>query len=68
MRMALKLLRVARGMTQDEAAVAAGYNRQYWQLVESGKKDGSVDYWKGVQRAFGIADTEMWSVMQNDNQ
>jgi len=41
--------RVKAGLSQAEAAVRAGFSQQYWQQLESGKRDASVEIWR---RAF----------------
>jgi DNA-binding XRE family transcriptional regulator len=64
MRIQLKLLRVARGMTQEQFAKALGYNRTYYNAVENGKHAGSLKFWKRVQEFCNVPDEEFANIMK----
>lgn len=66
MRINLKLFRVKNKLTQAEMADKIGVSRQVYANVENGKNGGSTDFWGNLQRAFNIADEEMYSLMKLD--
>ena len=64
MRMKLKLLRVAKGMSQDEFSKAIGFSRTYYNAVENGKHNGSLKFWKAVQTFCNVPDAEFADMMK----
>lgn len=67
MRTKLKLLRVKLKKTQAEFANALGVTRCYYSAIESGKCDGSLKFWRGLQEVFCIPNSEMWELMSVDD-
>lgn len=66
MRMNLKLLRVSHNLTQQEMADAIGCQRTHYAAIENGHKAGKESFWKSVQRAFDVPDSDMWSLMKKN--
>lgn len=63
-RLALKQLRVAHDLTQEEMAERMGVKRVRYQNVESGYRAGTIDFWQKLQKAFNISDADMWRLLQ----
>ena len=63
-RMALRLFRVSRDLSQNQMAEKLNYSFSHYSLVERGYKDGSQDFWNTLQRVFDIPDSEMWRLMK----
>lgn len=66
MRKNLKLFRVKNNLTQDEIAAKIGYTRGTYQAIEKGLRDGRKTFWNDLQRAFNIADADMWNLQKNE--
>lgn len=66
MRINLKVFRVKNKLTQAEIAEKVGVSRQVYANIEKGRNGGSTEFWGNLQRAFGIADEEMYSLMKLD--
>lgn len=66
MRTNLKVFRVKQKMTQDEMAEQIGYTRAAYSSIEKGKRNGRDAFWRDLQKAFNLDDTEMWSLMKNE--
>ena len=63
----LKVFRVKHHLTQEEMAKKiGGYTRQAYAYVENGKRDGRKSFWKDLQKAFNVPDSEMWELQKND--
>lgn len=58
----LKDFRLMKRMSQEEFADTIGYSRVMYQQVENGSRDGTLGFWNALQKAFNIADSEMWSL------
>lgn len=52
----LKLFRVAQKMTQAEFADAIGVDRGRYGQIEKGRRNGRMDFWTKLQKAFPAAD------------
>ena len=63
-RLKLKAFRALQGMSQAEFAACIGCTRARYAGIEAGRRDGSPDFWRAIQAAFGIPDAEMWALMQ----
>ena len=63
----LKILRVRRGLTQEEMARKLTMSRQAYAKIENGQGDGNITFWSKVQRIFDISSEEMWDLI-NDRQ
>lgn len=65
MRTDLKVLRVKNHLTQKELATKVGVSYATYNLIEQGKRKGSIEFWQGVQKAFNLTDAEMWQLYIN---
>lgn len=62
----LKDFRLLKRMSQDEFAEAIGYSRQMYSQVESGLRDGTLEFWGAVQKRFDIPDSKMWALTKKE--
>ena len=51
----IKIIRKARGLTQNDIARAAGLSRPYLTEIETGKKDGSIRALKAIAKALDVS-------------
>lgn len=66
MRINLKLLRVKMNMNQNEFSTAIGYSRTYYNAVENGKHEGSLKFWKAVQKFCNVSDSDFKKMMKKE--
>lgn len=66
-RLKLKAFRALRGLSQDEMSKKIGCTRSRYTGIETGRRDGSPEFWRAMQAAFDIPDAEMWGLMQLDS-
>ena len=66
MRTNLKVFRIKQQMSQDEISAKIGCTRATYAAVENGARNGKQDFWKSLQDAFRLPDSEMWQMMKND--
>lgn len=66
MRDNLKIFRIRKHLTQAEMAEKIGYSRSCYQSIENGTNAGRDCFWRDLQAAFGIPDSEMWNLKRND--
>lgn len=59
----LKQFRQSLGLTIDEMAEKIGCTRSYLNDIELGKSNGSIDFWDGFQKIFGIENYDMWDLI-----
>lgn len=59
----LKVLRVKKGLTQEQMAQRMGWSRQYYAKTENGHSRGTITFWSQLQAAFGVPDEEMWPIV-----
>lgn len=62
MRHKAKKLREKRGLTQDNVARSTGTTKEYYGLIENGKRVGTIPYWIRYQEEFGLTDAELWAI------
>lgn len=55
----LKAMRLARGWSQEDAALELGFNRCHWQHWESGKKSPTEESLNRLAAGFGISVDEL---------
>lgn len=60
MRMNLKIFRIRRNLTQSAMAERVGCERATYALIETGKRNPSIEFFMNLQAAFNIADEDMW--------
>lgn len=65
MRTNLKVLRVQKQLSQEDAAEKLGCTRATYSAVEGGARAGSQKFWQNVQNAFNVPDADMWPLMKN---
>ena len=53
-------------MKQEQIAAEIGYDRTNYATIEQGKRDGSIAFWKALQRRFNIPGNEMWALICNE--
>lgn len=54
MRQNLKAARKAAGLTQQETADKLGITMTYYQMLESGRRDGMFRVWDSLEDLFGV--------------
>lgn len=62
----MKILRINNHMTQSDVAEKIGISLSLYNLIENGKRVGSIETWKKIQKLFSLSDKEMWSIMKDD--
>lgn len=62
----MKILRITHNMTQSDVAEKIGISLSLYNLIENGKRVGSIETWKKIQKLFSLSDKEMWSLMKDD--
>lgn len=67
-RTALIVLRTRQQLTQDEMAERIGVTRATYSMIECGARDGRLDFWQRLQKAFNLTDAETWELIKNENQ
>lgn len=63
-RLALKQLRIAHDLTQEEMAAKIGVNLVRYRNIEGGTRAGTIDFWHALQQAFNIPDADMWQLQK----
>ncbi len=61
----LKILRVRKNLTQAELAEKVGVSNPTYNLIEQGKRKGSIEFWVKLQQVFNLSDAEMWQLYSN---
>ena len=62
----MKILRITHNMTQSDVAEKIGISLSLYNLIENGKRVGSIETWKKIQKLFCLSDKEMWSLMKDE--
>lgn len=62
MRHKLKELRTAHGHTQQEVANMTGTTKEYYGLIETGKRAGTLPYWLRLQRYYQLSGADLWDI------
>lgn len=68
MRTALKQFRIGVHLNQSEFAEKLGVSRATYSYIEQGKRGGSVDFWRNLQRVFNVPDEMMYPLMRIDEE
>ena len=55
-------LRIDHDLTQPQAAERLGVSTTTYNLIENGKRRGSVKFWQKVQTEFNLKDGEVWKI------
>ena len=64
MRQKMLAARRLKGWSQRQAAEATGTTKEYYGLLENGKRVGTIPYWLRWQRAFKVGNAELWEVVK----
>ena len=62
----MRILRINRHMTQSDVAEKIGISLSLYNLIENGKRVGSIETWGKIQKLFYLSDKEMWSLMKDE--
>ena len=62
----MKILRINHHMTQLDVAEKIGISLSLYNLIENGKRVGSIETWEKIQKLFSLSDKEMWSLMKDE--
>ena len=62
----MKILRINHHMTQADVAEKIGISLSLYNLIENGKRVGSIETWGKIQKLFSLSDKEMWSLMKDE--
>lgn len=65
-RLKLKAFRVMKGLSQQEMAEELNCSRGRYAGIESGRRDGTHEFWQTLQNTFEISDSEMWGLMKEE--
>ena len=68
MRLNLKVFRIKQNMKQSDIAKKLGMTSASYSMIEQGKRDGTITFWNKLKETFDIPDTEMWSLMKNEEE
>ncbi len=66
MRNGLYMFRHGKKLSQNEIAKKIGCSRATYSSIETGTRNGTMKFWRNLQTAFNIADTELGGLMRND--
>lgn len=67
-RIALKQFRVGEQLTQQEMANKLEISRVTYIAIENGVRNGTVEFWRTVQKTFNVPDSEMWKLQKQEGQ
>ena len=62
----MKILRINHHMTQSDVAQKIGVSFSLYNLIENGKRVGSIETWEKIQKLFSLSDKEMLSLMNDE--
>ena len=62
----MKILRINHHMTQSDVAEKIGISLSAYNLIENGKRVGSIETWGKIQKFFSLSDKEKWSLMKDE--
>ena len=62
----VKILRINHHMTQSDVSKKIGISLSAYNLIENGKRVGSIETWGKIQKLFSLSDKEMWSLMKDE--
>lgn len=62
----LYMFRCSQKLTKGKMAEQTGVSRISYTNIENGSRFGSERFWKNLQRKFGVPDSEMYSLMKNE--
>ena len=62
----MKILRINHHMNQSDVAKKIGISLSAYNLIENGKRVGTIETWVKIQKLFSLSDKEMWSLMKDE--
>lgn len=62
----MKILRITHNMTQADVAEKIGISLSLYNLIENGKRVGTIEAWVKIQKLFSLSDKEMLSLMKDE--
>lgn len=62
MRANLKAFRAKRNLSQQQISDRIGVTRETYGAVENGNRNPKQEFWNSLQKAFNVADVEMWAL------
>ena len=62
----MRILRIKHKMTQADVAEKIGICLSAYNKIENGKRVGTLETWKKIQKLFDLGDEEMWSLMKDE--
>lgn len=65
MRNELKVFRVKNQLTQKEIASKLGVSHSAYNLIETGKRNGTIKFWEKLQKEFNLDGGELWNLQTN---
>ena len=65
MRKELKLFRVEKGLTQKQIAEKLGVSVSTYNLIETGKNNGTIEFWEKMQKEFNLDGGKVWNLQSN---
>ena len=66
MRVNLKVFRIKNHLSQTEMGEKIGCTRATYASIENGSRAGRQEFWKAMQAAFDLPDSEMWLLMKDE--
>ena len=67
MRKLMKIKRIEFGDSIEECSKKLKTSRHNIYLIESGKRNGSFEFWINFQKEYKVRDEEMWNVIKGDD-
>lgn len=58
-------LRAKRGLTQKQVAKEMGINVGTLNLVENGKRNGTLEFWRKYQELFNLDGEQIWKLQNH---
>ena len=62
MRLKLKELRQKHGHSQRDTASSTGTTKEYFGLIENGKRVGTLPFWLRLQASYKLSNAEIWEI------
>lgn len=66
MRNGLYMFRHGKRLSQSEIAAKIGCSRQTYSSIETGARNGTMNFWNKLKAAFNISDAEIGGLMRID--
>ena len=64
----LYMFRCDRKLTKGKMAAITGVSRTTYANIESGKRDGSHEFWGNLKREFEVPNSEMYDLMTKEGE